>query len=183
MSNLDWITVDLKKVEEHLHNEYAKLQTWRAHPSLIESIFIESYGSQQPLKNLASVSILDSQTISIQPWDKWLLKVIDKGITDANLGFNPQNNGETILIKVPVLTEERRKDMVKIAKVLCEDAKISARNVRQDYLKKIKDAEKNKTISEDMAKQEELELQKYIDKANETFDDAFKKKEQDIMKV
>ena len=183
MSNLDWIVENFKKAEEHLHNEYAKLQTWRAHPSLIESVFIEAYGSPQPLKNVASVSVMDAQTISIQPWDKWLLRAIDKAITDANLWFNPQNNGETILIKVPILTEERRRDMVKIAKSLCEDAKISARNIRQEYLKKIKDAEKNKEISEDVAKQEETELQKHIDKANETFEDAFKKKEQDIMKV
>lgn len=183
MSNLAWLVEEFKKAEEHLHNEYNKLQTGRAHPSLIEWVYIDAYGQPQPLKNVASVSIMDAQTISIQPWDKWLLRVIDKWITDANLWFNPQNNGETIMIKVPTLTEERRKDLVKIAKNTLEDAKVTIRNIRQDYLKKIKDAEKNKEISEDIAKSEEASLQKEVDKANITVEEIFKKKEQDIMKV
>jgi ribosome recycling factor len=100
----------------------------------------------QPLKNIASVSIIDSQTISIQPWDKSLIRDIDRAIADANLGLNPQNNGESILIKIPTLTEERRKDLVKLAKKLAEEGKVAVRNIRADVMKKIKAAETGKEI-------------------------------------
>lgn len=104
------------------------------------------YGGVQPLKNIASVSIMDSQTISIQPWDRSLIRDIDRAITEANLGLNPQNNGESILIKIPTLTEERRKDLVKLAKKLAEDGKVAVRNIRADVMKKIKMAEAGKEI-------------------------------------
>jgi ribosome recycling factor len=174
---------DLKKAEEHLHNEFAKLQVWRANPSLIESVLISVYGAVQPLKNVASVSVMDSQTLSIQPWDKSLIRDIDRWISDAWLGLNPQNNGETIMIKIPLLTEERRRDLVKFAKKLSEDGKIAVRNIRQDYLKKIKNAEANKEISEDIVKQNEKELQKFIDEEVDKIDKMLKHKEEEIMKV
>lgn len=174
---------DLKKAEEHLHNEFNKLQVWRANPNLIEWVHIMAYGSLQPLKNVASVSVMDSQTLSIQPWDKSLIRDIDKWITDAWLWLNPQNNGETILIKIPTLTEERRRDLVKFAKKLAEDGKIAIRNIRQDYMKKIKNAEANKEISEDIVKQNEKELQKYIDEEVEKVENMLKHKEEEIMKV
>ncbi|MDD2487546.1 MAG: ribosome recycling factor [Candidatus Gracilibacteria bacterium] len=177
------IKTDLQKAEEHLHNEFNKLQVGRANPSLIEGVHVNVYGGIQPLKNVASVSVMDSQTLSIQPWDKSLIRDIDKAISDAGLGLNPQNNGETIMIKIPLLTEERRKDLVKIAKKLAEDGKIAIRNIRQDYLKKIKNAETNKEISEDISKQNEKDLQKYIDEEIENIEKMLKHKEEEIMKI
>jgi ribosome recycling factor len=142
-----------------------------------------AYGSSQPLKNVAAVSTLDAQTISIQPWDKSIIRDIEKGITDASLGLNPTNNGESILIKIPSLTEERRRDLVKLSGRMTEEAKVSIRTVRQDFKKKIDTAKANKEISEDEAKGYESDLQKAIDAAIKDIDALEKKKEEDIMKV
>jgi len=174
---------DLKKAEEHLHNEFNKLQVGRANPGLVEGIYINAYGNPQPLKNIASVSVMDAQTLTIQPWDKWLIRDIDKWISDAGLWLNPQNNWESIMIKIPTLTEERRRDLAKFAKKLAEDGKIAIRNIRQDYLKKIKNAETNKEISEDIVKQNEKELQKFVDEEVDKVDKMLKHKEEEIMKV
>ena len=135
-----------------------------------------AYGSSQPLKNVAAVSVLDAQTITIQPWDKSV-------ITEANLGLNPNNNGESIMINIPPLTGERRKELVKIASRLLEEGKVGIRNVRADYKKKIDTAKANKEISEDEAKGYEADLQKQIDTATKEVEAMFKKKEEDIMKV
>lgn len=174
---------DLSRAWEHLHNEFNKLQVGRAHPWLVEWITVVAYGNPGPLKNFASVSVMDSQTLSIQPWDRWLIRDIDKWITDAWLWLNPQNNWETIIIKIPLLTEERRRDLVKYAKKLAEDGKIAVRNIRQDYLKKIKNAELAKTISEDIAKWNEKDLQKMIDDEVEAIEKMLKHKEEEVMKI
>jgi len=142
-----------------------------------------AYGSSQPLRNVAAVSVLDAQTIVIQPWDKSVIKDIEKGITDANLGLNPSNNGESIMIKIPLLTEERRRDLVKIASRLGEEGKVGIRTVRQDYKKKIDTAKANKEISEDEAKSLENDLQKKVDISIKEVDEMLKNKETDIMKV
>ncbi len=126
---------------------------------------------------------MDSQTLSIQPWDASLIKDIDRAITEANLGLNPQNNGESIMIKIPTLTEERRKDLGKIAKRLADEGKVAMRNIRADYMKKIKSAETNKEIGEDIAKGYEAELQKKIDAETKKIEETLDKKEMDIMKV
>ncbi len=177
------INLELEKAIDHLKNELAKLQIWRANPSLIEWILVYSYWSNQPIKNLASVSILDSQTLSIQPWDKGILKDIDKWITESWLWLNPQNNWESILIKIPTLTQERRQELVKIAKKIGEDNKITIRNIRHEYLKKIKQAETNKEIWEDISKMQEKELQKHIDDKIKKVDELLENKEIEIMKV
>lgn len=174
---------ELTKAFDHLHNEFNKLQVWRANPSLVEWIHINAYWQVQPLKNLASVSVLDSQTLSIQPWDKNLLRDIDKWITDAWIWLNPQNNWDVILIKIPPLTEERRRDLVKIAKKLSEECKISIRNIRQDYHKKIDSAESSKEITEDISRDYNDELQKNIKSEIEKIDNMLKHKEDEIMKV
>lgn len=180
---LTFLTEDLKKAETHLSNEFAKLQVGRANPAIVEGITIMVYGSAQPLRNIASVSVMDPQTLSIQPWDKSLIRDIDRSITEANLGLNPQNNGESIMIKIPTLTEERRKDLVKIAKRLAEDGKIAIRNIRADAMKKIKAAETAKEISEDALKDYEADLQKKIDAESKKIDEMLAKKEADILKV
>ena len=174
---------DLHKAINHLSSELAKLQAWRANPAIVEGVYVMAYGSSQPLRNVAAVSILDAQTIVIQPWDKSTIKDIEKGITDANLGLNPSNNGESIMIKIPSLTEERRRDLVKIASRLAEDGKVGVRTVRQDYKKNIDRAKTDKEISEDEAKAHETELQKKIDLAIKEVEDMLKAKEADIMKV
>lgn len=142
-----------------------------------------AYGSSQALRNVAAVSTLDAQTISIQPWDKSVIRDIEKGITEANLGLNPTNNGETILIKIPTLTEERRRELVKVSSRMTEEAKVSIRTIRQDYKKKLDTAKTSKTLSEDEAKIHEANLQKAIDLSIKEIDILEKKKEEDIMKV
>lgn len=175
----DWI----EKAIKHLDMEFWKLQLGRANPSLIEWIMIEQYGSFQPLKNMAFVSNLDSQTLSIRPWDKSVLHTIAKGITDSNMWLNPQTMADSIMIKIPIMTEERRIEITKIAKRLAEDAKISIRNVRADTAKIIKKAEVDKEISEDEEKDYMDNLQKLIDYANKKIEEHLKHKEIDIMKV
>lgn len=174
---------DLHKATNHLSSELSKLQAGRANPAIVEWVFVMAYGSSQPLKNVAAVSVLDAQTITIQPWDKSVIKDIEKGITEANLGLNPNNNGESIMINIPPLTGERRKELVKIASRLLEEGKVWIRNVRADYKKKIDTAKANKEISEDEAKGHEADLQKQIDAASKEVEAMFKKKEEDIMKV
>ena len=142
-----------------------------------------AYGSSQALRNVAAVSTLDAQTISITPWDKSVIRDIEKGITDANLGLNPTNNGESILINIPTLTEERRRDLVKVSGRMTEEAKVSIRTVRQDYKKKVETAKAGKTISEDEAKAYEADLQKGVDIVMKEIEAIEKKKSEDIMKV
>ena len=140
---LENLQQDLLKAINHFQTELSKLQLGRANPSIVEGVFVTAYGSSQPLKNVASVSNMDGQTLVIQPWDKGLLHDIEKGISDAKLGLTPSNNGEILMIKFPPLTEERRKEVVKTASRFCEDAKVSIRNVRGDFKKKI-DRQKTK---------------------------------------
>ncbi len=180
---LDEAKTQLEKALHHLEGEFGKLQMGRATPALVEDIMVEQYGSMQPLKNSASLNILDPQTLSIAPWDKTLIHPIAKAITDAGIGLNPQAMADSILIKVPQLTEERRKDMVKIVKKFAEEAKVSIRNIRGEFMKQIKKQETEKTLSEDAAKDMETELQKLIDEHNKIIDDAAKRKEEDVMKV
>lgn len=173
---------ELNKAISHLQGEFSKLQVGRANPAIVEGVFVTAYGSSQPLKNIAAVSNLDGQTLTIQPWDKALIKDIEKAISEANLGLNPSNNGENILIKIPALTEERRKEIVKVASKLAEEAKISIRNIRGDFKKKIDNAKTEKTISEDEAKTHENSLQKSIDSATKEVENLFQEKEKDILK-
>ncbi|RKW24663.1 ribosome recycling factor [Candidatus Gracilibacteria bacterium] len=168
---------------KHLDLEYAKLQLGRANPVMIEGILVEQYGAMQPIQNMASVSNLDSQTLSIKPWDRNVIHPIAKAITESGLGLNPQTMADSVIIKVPPLTEERRKEIAKVAKNMAEDAKVSVRNARQESLKDIKKAEDNKEISEDIRKDYETQLQKLIDDANKKIEEHFKQKEADIMKV
>lgn len=175
----EWI----KKALHHLEVEFSKLQAWRANPAMVEDVRIEVYWSLQPIKNAASINILDSQTLSIQPWDRSTIHAIAKAITDSWMWLNPQTMADSVMIKVPALTEERRRDLVKIAKRLSEDAKVSVRNARQDSLKDIKKWKDEKTITEDDVKSYETDLQKMVDEANKKIDEMLKKKEDDVMKV
>ena len=173
----------LNKAIHHLEHEFWKLQMGRANPALVEDVMIEQYGSMQPIKNSASIGILDQQTLTISPWDKELVWVITKAIIAANIGLNPQSWADNIMIKVPQMTEETRKDMAKVVKKFWEDAKVSIRNIRWDFHKQISKQKTEKEISEDQAKDLESDLQKLIDAANKKIDEATKHKEADVMKV
>ena len=173
----------IEKAIHHLDVEYSKLQLGRANPVMVESIMVEQYGSMQPLQNMAAVSNLDSQTLSIKPWDKTALHTIAKAISDSNLWLNPQTMADSILIKVPPMTEERRKEISKVAKTMAEDAKVWIRNARAESMKIIKKAEDDKEISEDERKTLENDLQKLIDEANKKVEEHYKNKDADIMKV
>ena len=173
----------VQKAIHHLDVEFSKLQLWRANPALVEWIMIEQYGSFQALKNVASVSCLDAQTLNIKPWDKWSIWIIAKAISDSWLWLNPQSMSDSVMIKIPALTEERRTELTKIAKKMTEEAKVWIRNARQDSLKTIKKALDEKEISEDEQKDLEKDLQKLVDEANKKVEDHLKKKNEDIMKV
>ncbi len=173
----------IKKALTHLEFEFSKLQLGRANPVLIEDIMIESYGSIQPIKNVASTSLMDSQTLNIKPWDKSIMHTIAKSITDSWMWLNPQTMADSIIIKVPPLTEERRIEVVKIAKKLWEEAKVSIRNARWESHKIISKSKEDKKVSEDEAKRFEDELQKIVDEWNKKVDTLCKKKEEDIMKI
>ncbi len=177
---LEKIKSQIEKTISHLEAEFSKIQAWRANPAMVEDIRIEQYGSLQPIKNAATVSNLDSQTLTITPWDRTLIHPIAKAITEAGIGLNPQTMADSVMIRVPPVTEERRKDLAKVAKKFTEDAKVSIRNSRQDTLKEIK-AQKDE--SEDVVKQQEKELDEIVKKANTTLDELLKKKEADVMKV
>lgn len=167
---------------DHLKAELEKIRAGRANPSMLDSVQVEAYGAMSPLNQVANVNTLDARTITVQPWDKAMLDGICTGIINANLGLNPQNNGEMIIINVPTLTEERRKELVKKAKAEGENAKVSIRNNRKDandQVKKLKDD----GLSEDQAKDLEGEIQTITDSASKRVDEFIEVKEQDIMKV
>lgn len=175
----EWI----QKAIHHLDLEFSKLQVWRANPAMVEDIMVEQYGAMWPIKNCAWLTLLDSQTISISPWDKSMIHKIAKAITEENIWLNPQSMADSILIKVPALTEERRRDVAKVAKNMAEEAKVWVRNARWDSHKLISKAKEDKEISEDEATNLDKDLQKLVDDANKHIEEMLKKKEADIMKV
>ena len=171
-----------QKSLNHLENELVKIRAGKASPAMLNSVMVEYYGSMTPLQQVANVNTMDASTIIVQPWEKPLLNDIAKGIINANLGLNPQNNGEQLIIAVPPLTEERRRDLVKRAKAESENAKIGIRNNRKDALDMIKDL-KNEGLSEDMTKDAEEEVQKITNNYIKKVDELLELKEKDIMTV
>ena len=166
----------------HLEKEFLNIRAGKATPQMLGSVFVDYYGSQTPLSQVSNVSVPDARTITIQPYEKAMLQPIEKAIMIANIGFNPMNNGEVIIINVPALTEERRRDLVKQAKVEAEDAKIGIRNARKDANTDIKKLEKDGT-SEDVCKTAEDDIQKLTDGFIRKVDEHLATKEAEIMKV
>lgn len=164
---------------KHLEKAFVKIRAGKASPIMLSSVMVEYYGSQTPLGQIANVNTPDARTISVQPWEKNMLHEIEKAIMNANLGFNPMNNGDNIIINVPPLTEERRKDLVKQAKAEAEDAKIGIRNARQEANKEIRNAD----ISEDLQKNAEADIQQLTDTYIKKIDSVLGIKEIEIMKV
>jgi ribosome recycling factor len=166
----------------HLGVELSKIRAGRANPSMLDSVKVDYYGSPTPLSQIGNVSTLDSRTLTIQPWEKSMLDEITKAVINANLGLNPQSNGEVIIISVPVLTEERRKDLVKRAKAEGEHAKVSVRSQRKDANDMVRSL-KDDGLSEDAMKDAEENIQKLTNSYNSKVDDLVSVKESDIMKV
>lgn len=172
----------MQKAIEHLDNELRVIRAGRANPAMLSGVMIDYYGKMTPLSQVASVGSPDARTIVVQPWEKKMIDPIEKAIMAANLGFNPQNNGESIRIMVPPLTEERRKDLVKQVKHEGENARVSIRNARRDSLEEIKKMQKN-GLPEDVAKDAEAKIQKITDNYNKKVDEVLHKKEQEILTV
>jgi ribosome recycling factor len=171
-----------QKTLNHLENELTKIRAGKASPAMLGGVMVEYYGSMTPLQQVANVNTTDARTIIVQPWEKQLLNDIARGIINSNLGLNPQNNGEQLIISVPPLTEERRRDLVKKAKAEAEQAKVGIRNTRKDALDMIKDL-KNDGLSEDAVKVAEEEVQKITNSYIKKVDDLVELKEKDIMTI
>ncbi|WP_027127444.1 ribosome recycling factor [Gelidibacter mesophilus] len=165
---------------KHLEKQFSNIRAGKASPAMLGNVMVNYYGSQTPLTQVANVNTPDGRTISVQPWEKKMLQEIEKGIQIANLGFNPMNNGDLIIINVPPLTEERRRDLAKQAKAESEDAKIGVRSARKDANNEIKKLE---DVSEDLQKNAELEVQQLTDKYVKRIDEALDLKEKEIMTV
>ncbi len=166
----------------HLEKSLLNIRAGKASPQMLGAVFVEYYGSPTPLSQVANVSVPDARTLTVTPWEKNMLQPIEKAIMIANLGLNPMNNGENIIINIPALTEERRKDLVKQAKVEAEDAKIGIRNSRKDANNDIKKEEKNGT-SEDICKDAEDQIQRLTDAFVKKIDEILSKKEEEILKI
>ncbi len=167
---------------EHLEKEFVNIRAGKASPAMIGSVFVDYYGSATLISQVANINVPDARTITVTPWEKNMLHPIEKAIQVANIGFNPMNNGDNIIISVPPLTEERRRDLAKQAKSESEDAKIGIRNARKDANNEIKKLEKDGT-SEDMCKNAEDEIQEMTNNYTRKIDDILSVKEAEIMKV
>lgn len=166
----------------HLEKEFLNIRAGKASPQMLGGVFVDYYGSQTPISQVANINAPDARTLTVTPWEKNMLHPIEKAIMIANLGLNPMNNGDNIIINIPALTEERRKDLVKQAKAESEHAKIGIRNARKDANTDIKKEEKNGT-SEDVCKIAEDEVQKLTDNFIKKIDELLSHKEAEIMKV
>lgn len=172
----------MKHSIQHLEKELHKIRAGKASPAMLDGVFVENYGAMMPLNQVATVTTPDPRTITLQPWDKNLLHVIEKAIMAANLGFNPQNDGILVRINVPVLTEDRRKDLVKRAKAEAEHAKVAIRNVRRSSNDEAKKLEKE-GVSEDEVKDVQDSVQNLTNKYIEKVDKVLDIKEKEIMTV
>ncbi|MBP7460805.1 MAG: ribosome recycling factor [Candidatus Delongbacteria bacterium] len=173
----------MKKAIDHLRKEFLSVRSGKASVSLIENIRVDYYGNNVPLSQVASIHAPDPRTLTVNPWEKNLIQIIEKAILQSSLGLNPSNDGVLIRIPVPSPTEERRRDYVKIAHKMAEDCKVAIRNVRRDGINKLKQDEKAKTISEDDSKKAQKKLQDYTDEFIKEIDELTLKKEKEIMEV
>ena len=173
----------MKKSLEALHSAFNKIRTGRAHPAILDSVMVNYYGQETPLKQIASVNVEDNRTLMVAPWEKNLVPTIEKAIMTSDLGLNPSTSGDVILVPMPMLTEETRKEMVKQAKADAEHGRVSIRNARRDANSMIKDLLKEKEISEDDQRRGEDEVQKLTDKYIAEVDKMLKAKEEDLMAV
>ena len=175
-------TARMQKTVDFLEESLANIRAGKASVNVLNGVFVEYYGSQTPVSGVASVTVPDAKTILIQPWDKNMIRPIEKAIIDSNIGLTPSNNGESIRLSMPPLTEERRKELVKQSKAEAENARVSLRNARRDAVEAFKKAVKD-GMPEDEGKDGEAQVQKIVDKFNKAIDASFEKKEKEIMTV
>lgn len=173
----------MKKSLEALHSAFNKIRTGRAHPAILDSVMVNYYGQETPLKQIASVNVEDNRTLTVSPWEKNLVPTIEKAIMTSDLGLNPATSGDLIRVPMPMLTEETRKEMVKQAKADAEHGRVSIRNARRDANSMLKDLLKEKEISEDELRKGEEEVQKLTDKYIAEVEKMLKVKEEDLMAV
>jgi len=173
----------MKKSIDALGTAFAKIRTGRAHPSILDSVSISYYGVNTPLKQAANISVEDGRTLAISVWEKPMVPVVEKAILAANLGLNPSTSGDLIRVPMPALTEETRKDMVKLAKSDAENARVSIRNIRRDANSDIKELLKEKEISEDEEKRASDGIQKLTDRFVAQVESVLQGKETDLMEV
>ena len=163
--------------------ELSKIRTGRAHPGILDQVQVEYYGSLVPISQVANVTLQDARTISVQPWEKAMVSKVEKAIRDCDLGLNPATQGEVIRVPMPALTEERRRDLIKVVKHECENARVAMRNLRRDANATLKDLLKNKSCSEDEERRAQEDVQKLTDKYVAEVDKQFAQKEVELMAV
>ncbi len=173
----------MKKAVEHTLHEFSTIHTGKASPAMVETVQVDAYGSMMALKEVAAITTPDSRTISVQPWDKTVLKAVESALLKANLGFTPNIMGDKVFCPLPELSKERRKDLVKMCHGIAEQGKVGVRAARRDGMDGIKAAEKEKSISEDDRKLYEKEIQAETDKYTKEIDEQLKHKEEELMKV
>ena len=183
MIDLKEYEIKMEKSVEVLRKEFNGLRTGRASVSLLDSIFVEAYGSSVPLNQVSNISVPEARLITVQVWDETLLSIVESTIRNSDLGLNPMLEGNVIRIPIPELSEERRKELAKVASKYTEDCKISIRNIRREAMEKIKNLEKDKEISKDESFKFSDQVQEITDKLIEKIDLLFSQKEKDILRV
>jgi ribosome recycling factor len=173
----------MQKSLEALKADLGKVRTGRAHPGILDHVQVDYYGSPVPITQVANVTLIDSRTIGVQPWEKPMVAKIEKAIRDSDLGLNPSSQGELIRVPMPALTEERRRDLIKVVKHEGESAKVAIRNLRRDAISHLKDALKKKEISEDDERRALDDMQKLTDRYVAEVDRALAEKEKDLMAI
>ncbi len=173
----------MAKSIEALKHEFSKIRTGRAHPSLLDQINVSYYGSESALSQVANIAVEDARTLTITPWEKGMVQAIEKAIMKSDLGLNPSTNGMTIRIPLPALTEERRRSLVKIVKAESENGRVAIRNIRRDANSEIKEALKEKLISEDEARSGEEKIQKITDQFIKDIEKLLEAKEADLLSI
>ncbi|MGV8123270.1 MAG: ribosome recycling factor [Candidatus Xenobiia bacterium LiM19] len=168
---------------ESLKKDLTTVRTGRATPSILDRVHVEAYGSMMPISQLAKISLPDARTVVVQPWDKTMLGPIEKAVQKSDIGIHPVNDGNAIRLAVPTLTEERRKELVKVVKKKVEEGKVSLRNIRRDVNEELKKLEKAGTASEDEMRRTQEKVQKLTDKYIKDFDDIATNKEKEIMEI
>ena len=167
----------------HFEKELNSLRTSRANPSMLDNVFADAYGNKTPLNQLGNISVQDASTITIQIWDTSLIKSVENAISDSNLGINPQVDGQLIRLPIPKLSEERRKEIIKIASEFAENTKVTIRNIRRDFIESSKNEKKDSNLSEDVLKRNINEIQKFTDNSVNKIDKILEAKKIDILKV
>lgn len=173
----------MAKSVESLKHELAKIRTGRAHPSLLEHIMVNYYGTESSLTKVANVNVEDARTLTITPWDKGMVQAIEKAIMTSDLGLNPVTSGTVIRVPMPALTEQRRKDLVKVVRAEGENGRVAVRNIRRDAMSEAKEALKEKLISEDEERRGQEQIQKVTDKHIKDIDKLLEEKEADLLSM